>query len=97
MSKHCSVACDTPAGVVLLELELPDRATIADALTAARARLGGQIGVDWEHGATGVYGQSQPRDFVLAEGDRLELYRPLPVDPRERRRARVARESSRRR
>ncbi len=34
----------------------------------------------------GVYGQTVPDDYVLKEGDRLELYRPLLQDPMERRR-----------
>jgi len=34
MSKRCSVLCDTPAGVLSCELELPEQATIAAALSA---------------------------------------------------------------
>jgi putative ubiquitin-RnfH superfamily antitoxin RatB of RatAB toxin-antitoxin module len=30
----------------------------------------------------------QPLDHVLREGDRIELYRPLAVDPKEARRLR---------
>jgi putative ubiquitin-RnfH superfamily antitoxin RatB of RatAB toxin-antitoxin module len=30
-----------------------------------------------------------PTDYVLQDGDRLEIYRPLKVDPRAARRARV--------
>ena len=89
MGKHCSVACDTPQGVRTCELELPATATIAEALALARVRLGEQA-ADWEHAAVGIYGQVHPREHVPADGERIELYRPLQVDPRARRRARAA-------
>ncbi|MFQ5983351.1 MAG: RnfH family protein [Woeseiaceae bacterium] len=34
----------------------------------------------------GIWGKPVERDHVLQEGDRLELYRPLAIDPREARR-----------
>lgn len=42
----------------------------------------------------GVYGELVDDDYMLEEGDRLEIYRPLTQDPKERRR-RIARQSSR--
>jgi putative ubiquitin-RnfH superfamily antitoxin RatB of RatAB toxin-antitoxin module len=89
MSKHCTVACDTPNGVQVCELELPDNATIAVALAAARLVLGSSV-ADWERAATGIYGATYPRDHITAEGDRVELYRGLKTDPRAARRARAA-------
>jgi putative ubiquitin-RnfH superfamily antitoxin RatB of RatAB toxin-antitoxin module len=88
MSKRCSVACDTPAGILLCELELPDDASIAIALQAARCALG-ETAADWEHAATGIYGRVVGRDHIPADGDRIELYRPLSLDPRAARRARA--------
>jgi putative ubiquitin-RnfH superfamily antitoxin RatB of RatAB toxin-antitoxin module len=96
MVKCCSVVCDTPAGIVSCELELADDATIAEALAAARARLGEQA-ADWERAAAGIYGQVYPREHVPADGERIELYRPLQVDPRAGRRARAASATGRRR
>ena len=87
--KRCSVACDTPAGILLCELELPDEATIALALGAARRELG-DAAADWEHAVTGIYGTVHGRDHVPADGDRIELYRPLRIDARASRRARAA-------
>jgi putative ubiquitin-RnfH superfamily antitoxin RatB of RatAB toxin-antitoxin module len=88
MSKRCTVACDTPAGILVCELELPDDATIAVALIEARHALGDSA-ADWEHAATGVYGKVYGRAHVPADGDRIELYRPLNIDPRAQRRARA--------
>jgi putative ubiquitin-RnfH superfamily antitoxin RatB of RatAB toxin-antitoxin module len=34
----------------------------------------------------GIWGKLVERDHVLRDGDRLELYRPLSIDPREARR-----------
>jgi len=36
--------------------------------------------------STGIWGQIVDRDFVLKDGDRVEIYRPLQLDPREARR-----------
>jgi len=82
------VVCDTEGGVLSCELELPDGATIGEALAAARVQLGG--GADWDGAPTGIFGERHARDFVPADGDRIELYRALQIDPRARRRARVA-------
>lgn len=38
---------------------------------------------------TGIWGRPVPRTHPLAEGDRIELYRPLRIDPREARRQRA--------
>lgn len=88
MSKHCSVACDTPQGVRTCELELSDEATIAAALAAARPLLRDSI-VDWDCAAVGIYGTVHTREYVPQEGDRIELYRSLKADPRASRRARA--------
>lgn len=92
--KHCTVACDTPAGVLSCELALPDGATIAEALAAARQVLGEQA-ADWQAAVTGIYGRVCPREHVPCDGERIELYRPLQNDPRAARRARAARTAMR--
>ena len=45
----------------------------------------------------GIFGQRIGADRVLIEGDRVEIYRPLPDDPKERRRRRAAETASARR
>jgi uncharacterized protein len=88
--KRCLIACDGPDGVRCVEVELGATATIAEALHAARALLTG-VDADWDQGSTGVWGEIRPRTYCPADGDRVELYRPLPQDPRARRRERVQR------
>ena len=36
--------------------------------------------------STGIWGREVERDCVLKDGDRVEVYRPLQLDPRESRR-----------
>jgi len=51
-----------------------------------------QVVVD--DGRIGVWGKPVPADRVLVEGDRLEVYRPLTVDPKVARRARFVRQGA---
>jgi putative ubiquitin-RnfH superfamily antitoxin RatB of RatAB toxin-antitoxin module len=39
---------------------------------------------------TGIFGELAGPETVLKEGDRVEIYRPLAVDPKEARRRRAA-------
>ncbi len=89
---RCTVAYATPGRQYLLSLELDAPASIADALTAARARADPAAQIPWEAAAIGVFGAPRARTDPLADGDRIELYRPLRKDPRARRRERVQRE-----
>jgi putative ubiquitin-RnfH superfamily antitoxin RatB of RatAB toxin-antitoxin module len=95
MAKRCRVVCDTDAGIRECELTLPDQADIQAALQAARVLLGEAI-LDWDRAATGIYGRAHQRSHVPVDGDRIELYRPLPVDPRQARRERVRTATSKR-
>jgi putative ubiquitin-RnfH superfamily antitoxin RatB of RatAB toxin-antitoxin module len=88
----CLVAIDTPTGPWLGELPLAPGMRVADALAAARELSAGSPGlqaVDWQSDRVGVWGQRCGRARPVSAGDRVELYLPLPGDPRERRRARA--------
>lgn len=88
-----TVAYATRERQYLWEIELPGGASIAAALAAARARAAPEeaAGIAWESLAVGVFGELRKRSSPCADGDRIELYRPLRRDPRERRRERVRR------
>jgi uncharacterized protein len=68
-----------PGDIFLTELELPEGASIGDAIDASGLyqRL---PGFDLALHRTGVYGKVLPLDHRLASGDRVEIYRPLPAD-----------------
>ena len=70
---------------VLDVLTLKVGATVADAIreSGIASRYPRQ---DVEALQAGVWGHLVNRDYVLAEGDRVELYRPLQRDPRDARR-----------
>jgi putative ubiquitin-RnfH superfamily antitoxin RatB of RatAB toxin-antitoxin module len=72
----------------LWTVELPRSASIDDAIRAARA-LAPRADVPWDGAPVGIFGELRARTDVPADGDRIELYRALPNDPRQDRRERV--------
>ena len=74
---------------------MPLTATIAEALAVARRQASASpetTAIPWECAPVGIFGEPRIRSDGCDDGDRIELYRPLPRDPRERRRERVQRE-----
>lgn len=63
-------------------LELPEGSTVGDALAAAKLPLEG-------HPALAIFGETVAVDRPLRDGDRVELLRPLLLDPKEARRRRA--------
>jgi len=71
------------------DLALPPGATVAQAL-AASGLAQAFPGLDpWQHGV-GIFGRLCTAESVLADGDRLEIYRSLTFDPKVSRHRRVA-------
>ena len=71
-----------------IELKLPSGATVADALEGS-GLAANHPGVDLARCAVGIFGRRVARDRVLADGDRVEVYRPLVADPKDARRRRA--------
>lgn len=67
---------------------LPSPATVGAAIEASgvRAQVPELAGCDL---AVGVFSQRRALDDPLDDGDRVEIYRPLVIDPKRARRARV--------
>ena len=86
--KRCVVAYATGQCQILLPVDLPADASIGDAIEAAR-RLAPHEDIPWEGASAGVFGEIRSRSDVPADGDRIELYRPLRQDPKEKRRSRL--------
>jgi putative ubiquitin-RnfH superfamily antitoxin RatB of RatAB toxin-antitoxin module len=74
----------------IVELELPAEATVRDAVD--RSGLVRQYGIDESAVEYAIHGRRCPATTPLAEGDRVELTRPLDVDPKRVRAARAQRE-----
>ena len=79
------VVCALPERQFVVALQLPAGATVADAL-AASALAGRPEVPDLARCAVGVWGEEVERSRRLQAGDRVEIYRPLIVEPREARR-----------
>ena len=75
-----------PRQVHTLAATLPPGSTVADALHASGWLQAHGLTLDAL--ACGVWGRVKPLDHPLRDGDRIELYRPLTVDPKEARRLR---------
>jgi putative ubiquitin-RnfH superfamily antitoxin RatB of RatAB toxin-antitoxin module len=91
--KKCIVAYAADAArQYLWPVALPVEATIADAIESARSQSP-DADVPWDSAPVGIFGEPRNRADLPADGDRIELYRPLRDDPRARRRAKSARRS----
>lgn len=66
---------------------LPAGATLADAVAASGVEAA-HPGLDRAAPVCGIWGRRSSPDTPLRDGDRVELYRPLTVDPMEARRRR---------
>ena len=77
-----------------VELQLPEGATVAQAL--ARSGLAAlHPEADIAQCPVGIFGKTVERDAIVADGDRIEVYRPVQADPKELRRRRATRRPAR--
>ena len=83
------VAYAEPDRQFLRRVAVSNDATVADAIVASGLEV--EFGIDASALATGIWSHPAARDALLADGDRVELYRPLKADPKEARRRRAAR------
>ena len=68
--------------VQAVALTLPAGATVEQAIMASGI-------ADVDLNAVGIFGRRVPPATRLADGDRVEIYRPLALDPKEQRRRRA--------
>ncbi|HET9189476.1 MAG TPA: RnfH family protein [Rudaea sp.] len=80
------VAYADPQRQVLLAVAVAAGSTVADAIAASGilAQLPGFVPA-----GIGIFGRLVEPDTLLRDGDRVELYRPLQIDPKQARRNRV--------
>ena len=87
---HVSVVCAAPDRVFLRELQLPSATCVNDAIEASGFRQ------DWPEVAisddrVGIFARKADLATRLHDGDRVEIYRALKVDPKDARRIRARR------
>ena len=83
------VAYALPSRQWVIAVEVPEGATVADAIERSGIREA-VPGIEIRDRAVGVFYQPCALDRVLKAGDRVEIYRPLLIDPKETRRRRAA-------
>ena len=88
------VYCPAPGEVDQVQLMLPHGACVIDALqlSGVLARHGA---IDLAVNRVGVWGKLREPDAPLHDQDRVEIYRPLSMDPKEARRQRHAKQQQR--
>ncbi len=82
------VASAEPARAVTQSYSLPSPATVGDALRLAIADPA-FAGIDIPSATVGIFGRVVGPGEPLSDGDRVEIYRPLEVDPKNARRERA--------
>lgn len=75
-------------------LDLHDGATVRQAVQAS-GLLTAFPELDLSHAMVGVWGRKAPAGQVLRDRDRIEIYRPLQVDPKVARRERFRKQGAR--
>ena len=82
------VAYATPAKQTLLRIEVPNGCTVAGAIERSGIRAE-HPEIEAEPEFVGIFSQKVSLDRELKDGDRVEIYRPLIVDPKEMRKQRA--------
>ena len=82
-----AVVWATPRTQDIVPLRLPAGSTVGEAL--ARSGLAGTWGFDPDRVTFAVHGRRARRDATLRDGDRIDVLRPLSVDPMDARRRRA--------
>lgn len=85
---RCEVAYARPDRQWVVSVSLQDGATALDALKASTLSAACPEIVP-EQAVFGIFGKVVSGNQRLRDGDRVEIYRPLSVDPRAARRAKV--------
>jgi putative ubiquitin-RnfH superfamily antitoxin RatB of RatAB toxin-antitoxin module len=77
-----------PESQVVKQLTLPVGGTVMQAIEASGV-CQAVPGLVIDPSRLGVFSRKVAPDHVLGEGDRVEIYRPLTLDPKEARRRRA--------
>ncbi|OGT43223.1 MAG: RnfH family protein [Gammaproteobacteria bacterium RIFCSPHIGHO2_12_FULL_40_19] len=83
-----TVCYATPNKQLEIPLTVEESCTVA--LAIKRSNLCAQFpDIKLAHSTVGIFGQCVKLDSNLQDGDRVEIYRPLTIDPKEARRLRA--------
>ena len=82
-----SVVYADPQRQITREIEIRADASVDDAIAASGILR--ELPPDFAPAGIGIFGSRVARDARLRDGDRIELYRSLKIDPKEARRLRA--------
>ncbi|WP_344809000.1 RnfH family protein [Allohahella marinimesophila] len=84
------VAYARPERQVVIAVDLPEGSSVIDAIQASAMTVHFPELASGQH-AVGVFGKvvNEPARRVLKDGERIEIYRPLLIDPKTQRLARA--------
>ena len=83
------IAYALPEEQVIISIKVPSKSDVKQAIE----KSGIQIkfpSIDLSKNKVGIFGKKTTLDHVLKNRDRIEIYRPLILDPKEMRRKRAA-------
>ncbi len=86
---YIEVAYATPEQQMILELQVAENATARDVVMLSNIDSYFPE-IDKQNCDIGIFGKAIKADQLLANGDRIEIYRPLLADPKEVRKRRAA-------
>lgn len=82
--KIIEVAYAKPERQMIVTVKLDDHATIEEAILASGI-LQAFPEIDLAKHAVGIFGEVKPLTHLLKPNDRVEIYRPLIIDPKKAR------------
>jgi uncharacterized protein len=83
-----SVVYAEPERQIVRRVSLPLGSTVMQAIEASEI-VQAVVGLVIDPARLGIFSRKAAPDQVLCEGDRVEIYRPLTLDPKEARRRRA--------
>ena len=88
-SIQVEVVCALPQRQLVRRLSLPAGSSVLDAVerSGILAELPALV---FDPSRLGVFSRRVEADHILKEGDRVEIYRPLALDPKDARRRRAS-------
>ena len=86
---NVEVAYATPAEQIIIGLQVAEGTTVGEAIACSKI-LSRFPEIDLSKNKVGIFSQLCKLDTVLKQNDRVEIYRPLLIDPMQARRQRAS-------
>jgi putative ubiquitin-RnfH superfamily antitoxin RatB of RatAB toxin-antitoxin module len=79
---HVSVVYALPQEQWIEELDVPEKSTVEQVIQMSQALVKFPV-IDLAVNKTGIYAKLVKLDYILQEGERIEIYRAVPRKPRD--------------